>query len=260
MERPPRATSIPKAAHDTPTGAQITTVLFDLDDTLFDHTGALSSGIRTLRTEEEGLLLTRSAEEIIERYAHLVDTIRPGSSPELRSHAEARPYRFQQLHRWLGGSGDPAIAERWSSCYRASYIAAWRPVPGAPQLVERIRRRGRIGIVTSVEASEQSEKLRVLGLDRYVDVLVTPEMGFDKPDPAMFAWALRELESTPDRSVMVGDSWKNDVLGARGAGISAVWFRRRGNRPNGFPEVRELDSFEPLTAAESTILDWSRRA
>jgi FMN phosphatase YigB (HAD superfamily) len=53
---------------------------------------------------------------------------------------------------------------------------------------------------------------------------------------------------------MVGDSWTLDVLGARAAGLRAVWFNRLGSAspaPRAVPEIR---AFEPVAEAVATIL------
>ena len=47
-----------------------------------------------------------------------------------------------------------------------------------------------------------------------------------KPDPTLFQHALATTGLTPERVVHVGDSWDSDILGARAAGITAVWLDR----------------------------------
>ncbi len=63
-----------------------------------------------------------------------------------------------------------------------------------------------------------------------------------KPDPAFYAAVLRELsETTParrrptaaDEVVMVGDSYTNDVAGAKAAGLRAIWFNQDGRQTLG---------------------------
>jgi putative hydrolase of the HAD superfamily len=123
-----------------------------------------------------------------------------------------------------------------------------------------IKRHGRIGIVSNNLLEEQQEKLQICGLDVFVDALiVSEETQVSKPDPAIFRIALDRLGVEPSESVMIGDSWAADVLGARAAGIRAIWFN-----PNGAPppdpnvDVRQLTNFEPVDTVVRMILEPHR--
>jgi hypothetical protein len=65
------------------------------------------------------------------------------------------------------------------------------------------------------------------GMDHLVDVLVTSEeVGEAKPARAIFAAALERVGCEPGQTVMVGDSWAVDVVGAHGVGIRPIWLNR----------------------------------
>jgi FMN phosphatase YigB (HAD superfamily) len=102
---------------------------------------------------------------------------------------------------------------------------------------------------------EQRGKLRQCELDAYIDVLVvSEEAGLSKPDPRIFQIALERLACRPDEVVMVGDSWPADVIGARAAGIEAIWFNPdRAPSPEPEAGVVELYGLEPVDAAMATI-------
>jgi putative hydrolase of the HAD superfamily len=96
--------------------------------------------------------------------------------------------------------------------------------------------------------AEQEEKLRHLGMAHLIDALVVSEtVGVAKPDPAIFATALRQLGCAADDAVMLGDSWAADVLGARAAGLRAVWLNRHGHLSPDPRFAHELVSLEPTT-------------
>jgi FMN phosphatase YigB (HAD superfamily) len=44
-----------------------------------------------------------------------------------------------------------------------------------------------------------------------------------KPDPRLFLLALENAQTRPEATVVVGDSWTLDVLGAQQAGIRSIW-------------------------------------
>lgn len=59
--------------------------------------------------------------------------------------------------------------------------------------------------------------------DRFVPLAISGELGVGKPDPQAYLHVTDALGVRPDRVVMVGDSWERDVVGARAAGLGAVW-------------------------------------
>jgi len=103
-------------------------------------------------------------------------------------------------------------------------------------------------------------KIEIVALDAFVDALVVSEEAETaKPDPAIFQLALDRLHALPGDAVMVGDSWAADVVGARAAGIRAIWFNPAGAlAPADVVAVRELRALEPVDAAMRMILDTDR--
>ena len=198
-------------------------VLFDLDDTLFDHAHCARTALAAVRSSHEcfgtiePLALERSHSSILEELHHDVAVGRLALDV-------ARTERFRRLFRSAGFEPDDHVAAATAAAYRQAYIDSRRAVEGAAGLLEAVHRRARIGIVSNNLLAEQREKLRHCGLDRFVDVLtVSEEAGVSKPDPKIFNLALERLGCRPANAVMVGDSWAADIVGAQAAGIRAIW-------------------------------------
>ncbi len=228
-----------------------------MDDTLFDHSLTCREAIRKVRRERP-FLRRRPLDDLWQEYLALLnDPGAPGAPRMVSSELRARRWRL------LAASCDEDLsaeeARELSQTYRAFYQSARRPVPGSVALVRRVHRSARVAIVTNNEVAEQEEKLKFLGLGDAVDELVVSEaVGRSKPDPAIFAEALRRVASRPTSAVMLGDSWTNDVLGARGAGVRPVWFNRFGlPRPTG-DGAEELRSLRPAAPAEALLLGTER--
>jgi putative hydrolase of the HAD superfamily len=75
-------------------------------------------------------------------------------------------------------------------------------------------------------------------------VVTSAEYGARKPDPSIFADALKLAGVPAARAVHVGDSLEDDVAGARAAGIEAVLIRRDGTP--GPPDVRTIKNLIEL--------------
>jgi putative hydrolase of the HAD superfamily len=68
-----------------------------------------------------------------------------------------------------------------------------------------------------------------VGLDRFFsDVFSSCEVGSEKPARAFYEAMIERLARAPAQVAMVGDSYPNDVAGARAAGLRAVWFNPAG--------------------------------
>ena len=76
--------------------------------------------------------------------------------------------------------------------------------------------------------------LEELGLATYFDVIVVSSLvGAHKPDERIFRRAAAELALSPENILHVGDNWREDVEGSRGAGGKAMRIRRSGVEKEG---------------------------
>jgi HAD superfamily hydrolase (TIGR01662 family) len=230
-------------------------VLFDLDDTLFDHEHATLAALRVLRAEEPAFG-GWSPEEFAVRHGAVLEAMHVEVLAGQRSIEDARAERFRRLLEAAGRVPPPAgrpEAVAWR--YRAAYEAAWQPVPGAGELLAALRGTGvLVAVVTNNQVAEQEQKLRHCALDGLIDALVTSEgVGVAKPEPRIFAAALDRLDLNPADAVMVGDAWHTDIAGALASGIRPIWFNRR-RAPSPDATVAELTSLEPAEWAMSVVL------
>jgi putative hydrolase of the HAD superfamily len=101
--------------------------------------------------------------------------------------------------------------------------AAWRSADGAAPALAAVRARGlHTGMVSNFD-HRLPPLLAALGLAPLLDVVVLPaDAGAAKPDPRIFACALRRLGAAAAASVYVGDDAHDDIAGARNAGLHAI--------------------------------------
>ena len=85
--------------------------------------------------------------------------------------------------------------------------------------------------------------------DCFASIIDSGHVGHEKPHPAIFAAALREMRADPADSLYVGDIYSVDYVGARNAGMQAVLFDVAGAyRGREFPRVESLAELEQLLA------------
>lgn len=234
---------------------EIKAVLFDLDDTLFDHAFAARCALEVIHGD-----LPRFADgpfDVLEKeYGRLLEEVHLRVLAGEMTLDEARQDRIRTL---LSGDGKPPGDEEvaaLASRFRGGYLENRRVADGTCELLEALRERGAVvGIVTNNMTAEQKDKLAFCKLDSLVDFMVTSEeVGSPKPEKDIFEAALDRADCRASEAVVVGDSWGSDVVGASNAGIRAVWYNPRAlPKPDGFP-VAELRSFRPLEEALDVML------
>lgn len=228
-------------------------VLFDLDDTLFDHRRSARAALMDVhRAHGRGTTYddferahTRYLEEMhIEVLAGRIGL------------EDARRERFRRVFGSLGVELGDRDVELTAAAYRDGYKLARRALAGAAELLEAVRRHARVAIVTNNLLEEQQDKLQYCALAPFVDVLIASEdVGVSKPDPAIFHIALERAGVRAEDAVMVGDSWANDVAGAAGAGIRAVWFNPdRKPIPHDPAGVAVIESLTPVVDVVRLLL------
>lgn len=107
----------------------------------------------------------------------------------------------------------------WRQAYRAE-----RPLllPGARVVIRRLRRKFRLGIVTSGSSGRVRKQLRELEFVRHFATCVCSEdVSRRKPHPAALQLALERLRASPEDAIYVGDT-ADDIEMARRAGVRAI--------------------------------------
>jgi HAD superfamily hydrolase (TIGR01549 family) len=236
----------------------VAAVLFDLDDTLFDHAHCARTALDVIRGAH-GCFSGIDLDELNRSHSTILEALHGDVAVGRVSLDLARTERFRRLFRTAGVDADEALSSATAAAYREAYLNARRAVEGAADLLHVLHSRARIAVVTNNLVAEQREKLRHCGLDRYVDVLMaSEEAGVSKPDPLIFELTLDRLECRADEAVMVGDSWANDVMGAQAAGIRAIWFDPAGMPPPD-PNVPVLRALLPVDEALRVIVPEAAR-
>lgn len=97
--------------------------------------------------------------------------------------------------------------------------------PNVRTVLEGLRRRFPLAVVTDAQSAWARAELHQVGLLDFFDpIVVSGDHGFRKPDPRLFTLALDALGVAPDRAVYVGNDLYRDVHGARRVGMTTVLF------------------------------------
>jgi putative hydrolase of the HAD superfamily len=210
-------------------------VLFDVDFTLFRPGPELGpEGYRRVG-ERHGLDLDPA----------LYEAARAAAIEELQRHREL----VHDEEVWiafteqivLGMGGDPPRARVCA----VDMVREWERhenfalYEDALPVLEELRRHAlRIGLVSNGQRDLEEFALHH---SLEVDAIVGSKThGRIKPHPSIFVAALRALGVSPGETVMVGDSYEDDIEGARALGMRAILVDRDGRRPNAEDRIDTL--------------------
>jgi HAD superfamily hydrolase (TIGR01549 family) len=224
-------------------------VLFDLDDTLFDHQHSRRCGLLVLQHAYPPLARIPIEDLVAEHERQLTasyDRVLDGAV----SLSANRLERFRRMFVNCGVAMHAAEVALAMQRYRRAYEEHRRAVPGVISLLTHLKPRLRIGVVTNGLVEAQQEKIVACKLEGFIDFLLTSEeAGVKKPDPRLFLLALEQAKTRREDAVVVGDSWTLDVLGAHQAGIRSIWLNRWQEPCPDASLAMPLEAFEPLEHA-----------
>jgi putative hydrolase of the HAD superfamily/5'-nucleotidase len=119
-----------------------------------------------------------------------------------------------------------------NSAFLSAMAKVCAPLEGAVSLLNSLKGKAKLGIITNGFTELQQVRLERTGLKSYFDLLVISEqIGIAKPHPGIFEHALSNMGNPQkDRVLMVGDNPDSDILGGMNAGIHTCWINAH-NKP-----------------------------
>ena len=235
----------------------IRTVIFDIDNTLYDYDtrheagylalGRYASGLYGISMEEYDALYRESMKQIRDRV---------GETAPVHSRAIRLQY-FQQL---LPGPHDFSEILNMYSAYWDAFLSDMKPFPDAIRFLGLLKEKNiRTGIGTDMTAHMQFKKLSLLGMDRYFDFVVTSEeAGEEKPGKKMFGLCLEKAGVPAGECMFIGDNPRKDIQGALSAGMYAVYLNTKGaaSVPEEILSGSQKQRFTEITSYAELIDRW----
>lgn len=216
---------------------RIRAVFFDLDETLVDDDRCMREAVdRVCRTicarypqVDPGLLGDTYIEMAKEKWTGLGNVPRAsGSTASVGSEI-----RLEIWSRALVKYGLPIrhLAREAVELYSRERRAGYRPFPEVLEVLDVLRDRFILGIITNGPGDVQREKLRLTGIGPFLQVTtISGELGVGKPEAGIFLATLESAGVAPAEAVHVGDSLAADIAGAQDAGMYTVWVNRNNTR------------------------------
>ncbi|MDF1517902.1 MAG: YjjG family noncanonical pyrimidine nucleotidase [Lutibacter sp.] len=95
---------------------------------------------------------------------------------------------------------------------------------GTHEILEHLSLKYKLHIITNGFNEVQYQKITNSGLTKYFDKIITSEdAGVKKPNRIIFDYALEITKAVSNESIMIGDNWEADIMGAKNAGFDVIF-------------------------------------
>ncbi len=96
---------------------------------------------------------------------------------------------------------------------------------GAENILAYLKERYFLHIITNYKRQVQRLKLEKSGIQKFFTTITTSEeIGVKKPNPLIFSAAVQKAETHTNSSIMIGDSYEADILGAEGMNMKTICY------------------------------------
>ena len=199
-------------ASESGAGSGISRVLFDLDNTLLDRAAGFERLCRELFRTGGAMERTHSEDAAV---ALMIEWDQSGI-PLIPTLLERITDTWPDLFRDL----DQAVAVFLEMLPRMVFLD-----PRTRNMLEDFSDQGiACGIVTNGGTLMQRAKIEESGLQELVaSFTISQDVGVAKPDPAIFAHALKTIGARAGTTLFVGDNPEHDVAGAKAVGMRTAW-------------------------------------
>jgi len=217
----------------------ISHIFFDLDHTLwdFDKNSALTFGkIFELNNIEVDL------EDFLEVYVPINFQYWKLYREEKIDKATLRYGRLNDAFKLLNINVKTSMIYKLSDDY-ITYLCTFNHLfDGAIEILEYLQVKYKLHIITNGFKEVQQSKLNNAKIDKYFVTVTNSEMvGVKKPNPKIFKHALNIANANQENSIMIGDNYEADILGALNFGIDAICYNYHNeNLENGIRQVDTL--------------------
>ncbi|WP_312902509.1 YjjG family noncanonical pyrimidine nucleotidase [Chryseobacterium taichungense] len=217
-------------------------IFFDLDNTLWDHRRNAYLTIKDLFEKEEITLKYNIDFEQFHAVYHeinekLWEDIRDG----IIDKEYLRKHRFYDTFRHFNVD-DEQLSMYFEEHFLDKILNHNELVEGTIYILEYLKAKNYTLHIISNGFKEVTERKCILsGIDRYFQTITSADtVGVRKPRPEIFEYSLNLSEAEKENSILIGDDWIADVVGAQNFGMDVIFF-------NVLHENREEDGLKIIT-------------
>ncbi len=143
---------------------------------------------------------------------------------------------------------DEVFALKFNDRYVETCSSKKGLIPHSLEVLDYLNPKYKLHIITNGFVEAQKVKISKSGIAKYFDqIIVSDGLGYRKPDPRIFRHAMKIANAKSANSLMIGDDYVPDVIGAKNVGMDQIFFNRekKGNYEatfviNSLKELKEI--------------------
>ena len=223
-------------------------VLFDVDDTLYDQLHPFQ------RAYEKHFNFPNVSIEMLYILSRKY-------SDEVFHLSESGDMTMEEMYRYRIGKAlayfDHEITSEKAMEFQKTYQQYQQLIELTPDMINALNyckeKQVILGIITNGPLDHQKRKINQLHLKKWIpesNIFISSEIGVAKPDPEIFYLAEKKLKLNKKNTYFVGDSFQNDIIGAKSAGWKAIWSNQRNH-----PEPTTIVKPDYIINNKKTLLE-----
>ena len=218
-------------------------ILFDLDETIFDFPLAERLAISEV-LESFGI---EADERTVKRYSEINRECWDALERGELSRERIVVLRFERLFSELSC---PDLSPDEAQARYLVALGSKHPfIEGAERVLSELSEKYKLYAVTNGLYAVQTRRIKDAGLDRFFSgYFISEEIGYSKPSREFFLTAFAKIPNfDPDLAIVVGDSLRSDILGAKNAGVKSCLYnpKKKENKTDILPDY-EISALEEL--------------
>jgi len=221
-------------------------LFFDLDNTLWDFTTNSRLAMEQTLMQNELLPIISSFDDFFEVYEQVNHSLWNDYHSKKITKQKLIVERFSRSMKAFGIHNYDW--NELNSRYLENMALQTKLFPGTIETLSTLKSKGyQMHIITNGFREVQYSKLTNCGLAAFfTKVFISEEIQTTKPHRQIFEHALKSTNAPKKRSIMIGDSWETDIIGALEFGMDQVMFLNQGH--NQIPEsIKSLRHGDPST-------------
>lgn len=259
----------------------ITTIIFDLDDTLlwdkksiqlaFDKTCAYAAQKVKVDAQELEKVARQTARELYEGYETYDYTVLIGinpfeglwgnfddPTPQFQKMKEIVPnYRKDTWTQSLAklGVNDEAFGAELGEYFVQARIDSPCLYDDTFAVLDTLKEQYKLILLTNGAPSLQNQKLEITPelVPYFEHIIISGDFGEGKPSAAIFEHVMQVAAISADEAIMVGDNLNTDILGSSRVNMKNVWINRDNNQAQNVQPTYEMKSLTELVALVKTL-------
>lgn len=222
-------------------------ILFDIDGTLVDHSGAEQRAILSIFKRHFPERLESDSATFTSTWRTISETFMEQYLKGLLGFEEQRTKRVKEVFSAFSRNLEDQQAESIAVEYLQAYESSWQAYDDVSPCLAGLRQYN-TGVLSNGQGDQQRKKLKNTGLlSSFQHFFFAGDLGVAKPDPDIFRRALLTLDCSPKDAVYVGDNFKADIEPACSLGIFAVYVDRKAREATRHPHMASIPALTSLT-------------